>query len=350
MLARPILSASSLARSFCFLALGLAATAAASPLFNSDEELHVTLAGPLTTLLRHKQRDTVYPFEISTPELALDVEVRVRGKSRRKMCRFPPLRLDFDAGDTGDSVFASQEKLKLVTHCRSDNPHAENSVLNEYLAYRILNLITPQSYRVRLLRIRYEDTLDKQKDLDRSYYGFLIESDKELAARLGGKKVKLDGVVFSRLDQTQLALVNVFQYLIGNRDWSLVKSDSANACCHNLRLVESDDRLTAIPYDFDLAGLVDAAYPARYRQNLNRFVGREYRGYCRSSIDTVGQALSAIRALEPDIVSLAQLVPAIDPNHATKRTRFLQDFFDEAASEQELLDRFEKSCIGERKP
>ena len=129
-----------------------------------------------------------------------------------------------------------------------------------------------------------------------------------------------------------------------------MRADLANACCHNLRLIGVDDQLVAIPYDFDLSVLVDAAYPAKYRQSLGQSVRRKYSGYCQSSLDTVGQALSAITALEADIVSLGQAVPGITSEHATKRTRFLQEFFDEAASEQELLDRFARDCIGKRIP
>jgi hypothetical protein len=153
------------------LALGLAASANASPLFDGHDPIDVTLSGPLTTLFSQKKDREEHAFEITADGAKVSVAVRIRGKSRVEVCRFTPLRLNFAADETADSLFADQDKLKLVTHCRSNNARAENSVLNEYLAYRIFNVISDKSYRVRLLRIHYEDTLGKQRHLDRPYYG-----------------------------------------------------------------------------------------------------------------------------------------------------------------------------------
>jgi hypothetical protein len=331
------------------LALSLTTSANASPLFDGQDPLEVTLSGPLTTLFSKKEDRREYVFEISAGGQTLNTAVRVRGKSRVEVCRFPPLRLNFAAHETTDSVFVDQDKLKLVTHCRSNNARAENSVLNEYLAYRIFNLVSDKSYRVRLLKVRYEDTLGKQKHLQRAYYGFLIESDDELAARLGGEVAELDGVLYSRLDQFQIGLLSVYYYLIGNRDWSLVKADTADACCHNLDLIDVAGSLVAVPYDFDLSGLVSAVYPSSKRKNLNRFIGRKYNGYCQSSIDTVGEALGLIKSLQEEILLLADSLPAIQSDYSDKRRKFLQEFFEEAEAEQALLDRFAKDCIGRKR-
>jgi hypothetical protein len=336
-------------RGIWLLSIGLASSATASPLFDVHDVLEVTLSGPLTTLLSHKKDRDEYAFEITVEGEKLDVAVRVRGNSRVEVCGFPPLRLNFAAKETTNSIFVAQDKLKLVTHCRSGNTRAENSLLNEYLVYRIFNLVSAKSYRVRLLRIRYEDTLGKQKHLQRPYYGFLIESDVALAERLGGQVAELDGVVYSRLDQDQIALLNVFYYLIGNRDWSLVTAESADTCCHNLDLVDVEGSLVAIPYDFDLSGLVNALYPGPKRRNLNRYVGRKYNGYCKSPIDTVAVALRQLKSRQADIVSLAEKHPATSSDYAKERLEFLQEFFEEAESEQALLDRFAKDCIGKRR-
>jgi hypothetical protein len=333
-------------QSIWLLTLGLAAPADASPLFDGHEPIDVMLSGPLTTLFSKKKDREEHAFEITAAGATVNVAVRIRGKSRVKACRFTPLRLNFAAARTTDSLFADQDKLKLVTHCRSNNARAENSVLNEYLAYRIFNIISDKSYRVRLLRIHYEDTLGKQRHLERPYYGFVIESDTALAARLGGEVAELEGVLYSKLDQTQMALLNVFYYLIGNRDWSLVTAETADACCHNLDLVDVAGSVVAVPYDFDLSGLVRAIYPGPVRRNLNRFVGRKYNGYCQSPIGTVGNALRQIKSLREEIMSLAENLPSVQSDYAKERREFLQEFFEEAEAEQALLDRFAKDCIG----
>ena len=49
------------------------------------------------------------------------------------------------------------DKLKLAVHCR-DSERYEQTLLREYMAYRLLNLATPMSFQVRLLRITWVDT------------------------------------------------------------------------------------------------------------------------------------------------------------------------------------------------
>lgn len=87
----------------------------------------------------------------------LPVDVRLRGKGRLEQCKFPPLRLDFDPAETGESAFAGQDELKLVTHCINSTA-GEKNLLEEYLAYRIFNLLSDYSYRVRLLHVSCVDT------------------------------------------------------------------------------------------------------------------------------------------------------------------------------------------------
>ena len=53
-------------------------------------------------------------------QVRLELKVRTRGRYRRQRgtCSFPPLRLNFVTKQAKRTVFAKQDKLKLVTHCR----------------------------------------------------------------------------------------------------------------------------------------------------------------------------------------------------------------------------------------
>ena len=131
-----------------------------------------------------------FPFLLSIDGTDIPMEVRVRGKSRTIVCGFPPMRLRFPAEGTSQTVFAGQDKLKLVTHCKSNRQtFREQHARGIHGVPHIQPDIRRSGYRVRLLRIHYEDTDGGLKHLDRPYYGFLIESDRELAARtrIGGK-------------------------------------------------------------------------------------------------------------------------------------------------------------------
>ncbi len=275
--------------------------------------------------------------------------MRIRGNSRNVICSFPPLRLNFSDQDTDATIFAGQTKLKLVTHCKSNSERSENNVLDEYLAYRIFNLISDVGYRVRLVRITYDDTDSYLKHLQRSYYGFLIESNEDLAARNGGQVSKIGGVPYSRLNDVQTALFYIFQYLIGNTDWSLIREPDDSACCHNADLMEFGGELYPIPYDFDYSGVVNASYATpSSKLKLKRVTQRLYRGYCKLPIVLVAPALEHIKALQGPIMSMVENLPVAGDADAASRVRYISYFFKEAENTDKLLRRFDDACVGPR--
>ena len=88
-----------------------------------------------------------------------EIKVKTRGNFRKNPtnCNFPPLKLDFKKDELENSIFEGQNRLKLVTHCRSGNMEYDQYVIQEYLAYRIYNIITNKSFKVRLARVNYID-------------------------------------------------------------------------------------------------------------------------------------------------------------------------------------------------
>ena len=150
-----------------------------------------------------------------------DLKINSRGKFRRRMCEFPPLSLKFSKSGLKELGFAKHKhnKLKLVTHCLENEKTVGNdNVLKEYLAYKIFNEISPNSFVTKVFKITYRDTSGKLKDIKR--YGFLIEDTDEMAERLGGKECdecfNSAMEVISKVDE---ANVSLFQYMIGNEDW-----------------------------------------------------------------------------------------------------------------------------------
>ena len=83
----------------------------------------------------------------------VDIRVRTRGNFRLENCQFPPLRVNFPASRVGGTVFDGQNGIKLVSHCR-DRADDEQNVIEEYLVYRSYNLLTDESFRVRLAASR----------------------------------------------------------------------------------------------------------------------------------------------------------------------------------------------------
>ena len=322
----------------------VAAAAVAAPLFEDDTVLNVRLSGPLGTLIEHPESREARAFVLSANGVDHAIMVRVRGRSRLDVCQFLPLQFEFGGEGTANTVFEGQQRLKLVTHCRTSASY-ETSVLREYAAYRIFNLISEVGYKVRLLHITYHDTDGRLEDTTFQRYGFLIEPAAALADRTDGQVAEVGGVSLALLDKPQAAAVFIFQFLIGNTDWSLVPSEGESCCCHNIDLVDIGSRRYSVPFDFDLSGLVNARYARPHpKLRISRVTQRRYRGYCIDP-EALAGALTRITMLRADILDVINGLPGLSPEARTISLAYLERFFARAEDEDKLLFSFGRSCL-----
>ncbi|MBT8048252.1 MAG: hypothetical protein HKN57_06815 [Xanthomonadales bacterium] len=314
-------------------------------LFDETEVIEISLSGPVSSILDDTEHRKERPFVLGVDGREIEILARVRGKSRARVCKFPPIRLNFSESDAQQTVFGGQGKLKVVTHCRN-NSQGSTNVLEEYLIYRMFNVLTDISFRARLLHIEYNDTDGKLHEDASPNYGFLIESGKQVENRTGGEWVKLPAIAQSRLAQQHAGIVFVFQYLIGNTDWSFVLAEDSKACCHNGDLLELESRLYYVPYDFDLAGLVDAPYAKPDPSiGIRSVTQRRYRGYCIEN-EPVAAALRLVNSKKAEILEILQELPDYSDKSMKKSVKFLEGFFKKAGDEERLLKTFEKRCLG----
>ena len=321
----------------------LPAAQASDALFDADSILELELRGPLAATVRDTRNPTERPFVITAGAERWPVDVRARGKSRVHYCRFPPLRLDFDTDAVTRGPFAGQNKLKLVTHC-GEGARSDDNLLEEYVAYRIFASLGPLSHRVRLLRLTYVDT-DRPQQEPLIQHAFAIESIEQVAERNDGSVANVEHLVTSRIDRDQAALMFVFQYLIANIDWSLVKIREDDECCHNVHVVTTGERDFLVPYDFDLSGLVNPRYARRAPNLRNRSIReRSYQGYCLDGLQ-LDRAVAAVAARRDVIMAIIRDLPWSDAEAALERREFLEAFFDEAAA-PDLAGRLAGECVG----
>jgi len=252
------------------------------PLFSSPDVLTATLATDIDRLRRERPdkdevEGTLSYVADDGSTVSLPVKVRTRGNFRRKKstCSFPPLRLNVARKRAKGTWFERQDKLKLVSPCRIASDTYQEYVLQEYLVYRVYALLTPACFRVRLLRMTYEDT--KGDASPRTRYAFLIEDVDDVAARNRGEVWEQQQLHPARFDDRQSAMMALFQYMIGNTDWSA-------PFFHNVKLMRAADaRYVPVPYDFDFSGVVDARYATPDPKLNTRTVrDRVFRGFCRS--------------------------------------------------------------------
>ncbi|MCK5369699.1 MAG: hypothetical protein KAQ62_14160, partial [Cyclobacteriaceae bacterium] len=222
----------------CFFLLSIA-HGQKTKLFDSDEILELTLRADLKTVFKDRGDDPQYhnaTLHYQEDQTAFDIpiKIKVRGHFRKMSsnCKYPPLFLNFAKSSTPKaSVFRGQDKTKLVTPCRGDQ-----IVINEYLVYKLYNLITPKSFRVRLVKVIYEDTV-KNKSSDPSY-AILLEEEEQMAKRNLSYSVEIEKLSPKKTQKEAFLAMAVFEYLIGNTDWSVEYQQ-------NIKLIKLDS--TSIP-------------------------------------------------------------------------------------------------------
>jgi hypothetical protein len=183
-----------------------------------------------------------------------NVKVSMRGAFRRIHCdELPPLKINFRKSDLAAAGLASYDDLKLVPYCSDNHDMAREALYREYLAYRLYNTVTDYSFRVQLVQIKYIDT---DSGAISEQWAFLVEDAAQLQNRIGADKLERDNIFnpeLERFDREYLKTVSVFQYMIGNTDWSL-------STCKNLKLFVKNGKFLAVPYDFDFSALVNPPY------------------------------------------------------------------------------------------
>jgi hypothetical protein len=337
----------------CLVWAALAGPAGAqAPLFADDAPVSITITGPINAILRAPARDTDARPAILTLDAdgrAFNIELSPRGLSRRRseVCSFPPLRVEFADGSVSGTLFRGQGRLKLVTHCRPQE-RFEQLVMLEYTAYRLYNLVTPMSFRVRPLDVAYEEP--NSTSAPRRHFGFFIEDVDDVAKRNG--RVELEAaseeISVDQFDPAATTHFALFQYMIGNLDWDYRYGPVGEACCHNSKLITLEGARTHIvplPYDFDFSGFVDAPYAAPpAKVNISSVRTRFFRGRCRHN----GELEAAIAHFRSRRVAMAALIAGETRLSEASRRRvlaYIDDFFAILDDPEQINERLVERCI-----
>ncbi len=307
---------------------------AADPLFADDSVLSIRIAGPFRSMSRDRSAEPEYSagrvswIDADGAEQVQEIQLRPRGKSRRdrQVCRFPPLRLNFQKNAVEGTIFENQNVLKLVTHCENSAAF-QRYVLKEYLAYRIFNLLSDVSFRVRLLNVTYEETESNRKDIER--VGFLIEHKRRLGARFGTEEAEVKRIQPKVLEPEQASIAELFQFLVSNTDYSFIAGPPDDEkCCHNaVLLLGPDDTLIPVPYDLDRTGFVDPPNGLP-DENLGQksFRDRLFRGFCRDPA-YLDAAIAKANAQRETILALVRNQEGLTGGDVKTAERFIESFY-----------------------
>ena len=310
-------------------------------LFESDETLDITLKGNIHQLLNDRNDVPVYyPFILTyngedSNEISIPIQIKTRGHFRREQgnCTYPPLLLDFPkASRQTSSFFPEQSKLKLVMPCRG-----KKYIIHEWLVYKLYNLITPKSFRARLVKVKLEDT--RNKKMPSSFYGIILEGEHHMASRN-------NNVILKRKIRPQQTMTDpflkmaVFEYLIGNTDWSVEFQQ-------NIKLIAPDSLSmpVAVPYDFDQAGIVDAPYAKPAEElKMNSVRERRYRGYCVKDMKFFDSTIVVFNRYKSDIYKTYSDCPLLDEKYKKETIKFLDEFYSTINNPKALKKEFDYPC------
>ncbi len=295
-----------------------------APLFASHDPVAVTLRADIENLKNERDENIEREGTLTFPgpdrqPRTVPVKLTTRGIFRldKRNCSFPPLRLDLPKSRVDGTVFHGQNRLKLVAPCNERRDDDQRSVLLEYLVYRTYNVLTPVSFRVRLLHITFTDSSGKHED--RAKYAFLIEDVDRLAERNFAEESEWEQFHPYAMQDHQAVLVDLFQFMIGNTDWSA-------PYFHNIKMISTDGpTYLVIPFDFDFSGAVEARYATPDPTlDIRRVRDRLYRGFCRDDLDFA--PLFALFNERRE--SIYEMVRGFEPLEERRRNRLL-DYYDE---------------------
>ena len=320
--------------------------AEAIPLFQGEEPIEIVLTADWKAVQRDRNDDSkrLYPGTLAivtggAPGTPIPLELRTRGHSRRnpRTCAFAPLRLELPKDKTKGTSFEGHGNLKLGVHCQGDGIFQQYTLL-EYLAGRLHNVLTPRSLRARLARVTYAET-----DGGKAPYtklGVFFEDVDDMAKRVEARELSVPRQAFQYLDQPQLMFLSMFQYMIGNTDYSIMG-------LHNIFMLDDVRGVRLpVPYDFDYSGLVGAHYAVPSRQlGLASVKDRFYRGPCKTEAE-VNEALKIFRDKQAELLALpATLVPyGLNDGQRRSAEKYLNEFFELIAKPDRVKRTFVTDC------
>lgn len=296
-------------------------------IFGPKEPLEFTVSTDMKALAKNKYKDEYQPAHViynlwDSINISREIRIKPRGEFRLKNCSNPPVRVNVKETEEVFELLDGFKKLKMVVPCRGTNAYQEY-VFTEYLAYKIYNVISDYSFKARLLKLNYYDTSGKVKA--GTAYTFIIEDLKALAKRKESIEIENERVNARSLDPEQAAVVYLYQYMIGNTDWSVPG-------LHNMKLIKTMDvsRPYPIPvtFDFDYSGIVDASYAVPGDHvSIDNVTEREYMGYCLPE-DLMTKAFDLFLEKEREVMAVVEEFSLMSDGTKKKTLSYLEDFYE----------------------
>jgi hypothetical protein len=150
------------------------------------------------------------------------------------------------------------------------------------------------------------------------------------------------------LDQQSAVIVDLFQFVIGNTDYSNFQSRAGNDCCHNTKLMQQTEvdsgTYIPVPYDFDSSGIVGAEYAVPSPSiPITSVKKRKYRGLCLASAQ-LPTALALVQNKKEEILSLFAGDNILTERTKSRIKKYLEKFYAIVDSPKKLNRSITGAC------
>jgi len=268
-----------------------------------------------------------------------NIKVKARGNIRRTsdICDFPPILLNFQVKDSAGAEFSGINKLKLVPYCRLGY---EDYILKEYLVYKLYNVLSDFSLKVRLFRVNYINTSKEKKPI--TQYGFAIEPINLFEKRTKTKEITAAGVTQRGIKPEVLDRLALFNYMIGNTDWSVPVHH--NALAFAKENPSPDYQYLLLPYDFDYAGLVGTDYAIPFETlPIETTKDRLYMAVCRSETEFINE-LKEFVDKKDQFYKVINDFPYLSARSKKDMINYLEGFFSGIDKRNTMVNKLLKDC------
>ncbi len=154
----------------------------------------------------------------------------------------------------------------------------------------------------------------------------------------------------AQLDSKHASILTLYQYLIANTDWSMIKGPAGESCCHNGKVIITPGSTTGwivLPYDFDQAGLINTQYsmPAE-GLGIRSVRQRVFRGRCLN-LKHLDESIAKFNELRPQIEE-ALNPPELDKSSRKKALKYIADFYEIVNDPKKRKKEIEDDFLGKR--
>ena len=313
------------------------------PIFQSEKPIEMTLYAPFSQLRKDRQVETQYRpawivYKSDSGDVRIPARVRTRGIYRKKNCEIPPLLVNFTKDSTKKTTFAKNDRLRLTMHCKNNDDY-EQYVLQEYNIYRVQRQLTEYTYAVRLARVTYVDS--EKNDTLTTRWAFFQEQDDAFVEKVGGELVTTQGAGPSDLSPYESAFFGVWQYFVGNSDFSI-------RALHNVVLLRKGDTHIPTARDFDWSGAVNTRYAVPNPILKIRTVQqRVMRGYC-SEPDEYEKVFALFKEKKDAIYGQYKdslMATVMKPNVVNNTLKYFDEFYETIENPRNAKRLIVEACL-----